>query len=330
MRVWILALLISGTVVADIQSPSKPAPAVSVKPSVAPVVSVPTMRNQPAAMPSSPSMKPTSTPTRRGLPSVLSAQSKKTMQDLLAARTQSRTIGAYPWRFNITATVFWIGEQPTQNNPVPNTKSSWDAQWQESYGGYDDPDPEQRAPDFRPKSFIPRQNPFYVALPFNDVDHGSHKAESSSAIPWFRRDFEKQGQSVCKGKWVQIVYKNRYCFAQWEDCGPFTTEDWQYVFGNSPPQNQSNHGAAIDISPAVRDFLGIPGGLATVHWRFVDFHRIPPGPWARYGDNNPFRHPELNPMQKARRAQIELLRNRQKEIQQKLLKQGNLRRELQG
>ncbi|MDB6077174.1 MAG: hypothetical protein JWO82_921, partial [Akkermansiaceae bacterium] len=29
----------------------------------------------------------------------------------------------YPWRQNITATVFWIGEAPSQNNPTPNYKS---------------------------------------------------------------------------------------------------------------------------------------------------------------------------------------------------------------
>ena len=32
----------------------------------------------------------------------------------------------YPWKNNIITTVFWVGEQPTKNNPVPNCKSSWD------------------------------------------------------------------------------------------------------------------------------------------------------------------------------------------------------------
>ncbi len=44
--------------------------------------------------------------------------------------TSSRTsTQRYPWKTNIVTTVFWIGEQPTANNPVPNTKSSWDANW---------------------------------------------------------------------------------------------------------------------------------------------------------------------------------------------------------
>lgn len=317
MRTLLIICLTVGSAWADIQAPGSGSPtARAVVPSTAsgPVVSAPTMRGQAA---------PTS--AGRAIPTA-----RQTMQDILAARSQPRSLGAYPWKFNITATVFWIGEQPTQNNPVPNTKSSWDASWQINYGGYDDPDPGARGPDFRPKSFIPRQNPFYVALPFNDVERGSHKAESAKIIPWFQRDFERNGQSVCKGKWVQIVYKNKYCFAQWEDCGPFTTEDWQYVFGNSPPQNKSNKCAGIDISPSVRDYLGIDGGTATVHWRFVEFNRIPYGPWAKYGENNPFVHPQLNPLLKARQAQLEQLKRRQKAMYEKLQKDTNLRRQLQG
>ena len=35
----------------------------------------------------------------------------------------------YPWKRGIVTTVFWIGERPTANNPVPNYKSSWDLRW---------------------------------------------------------------------------------------------------------------------------------------------------------------------------------------------------------
>lgn len=197
--------------------------------------------------------------------------------------------GTYPWRKDITATVFWIGETPTANNPTPNHKSSWDTTWQENFGGFDNPETSKRCPvRYCPKDFIPRQNPFYIALPYNDcVNSRQHKPEAARVIPWFHRDFVKSGQSVCKGKWVQIFYKGKYCFAQWEDCGPFTTDDWAYVFGNSPPKNKSNKAAGIDISPAVRDYLGLRSG-EKVHWRFVDFPRIPPGPWSKFGDNNPF------------------------------------------
>ncbi len=214
---------------------------------------------------------------------------------------RQRVPGAYPWHFDITATVFWIGERPTSRNPVPNDRSSWDTAWMSNFGGFDNPDPAYRTADYCPLAFRPRLNPFYIALPYNDcVSSREHKPEAARVIPWFEREFTAPGRSVCKGKWVQIWHNGNYCFAQWEDCGPFTTDDWAYVFGNKPPMNRANKGAGIDISPAVRDYLGIERGTATVHWRFVDFHRVPGGPWCKYGDNNPFVNPEARPRSAAR------------------------------
>jgi len=43
------------------------------------------------------------------------------------------------WRGNVVATVFWVGEQPTENNPTPNHMSAWDMNWEANFGGYDDP-----------------------------------------------------------------------------------------------------------------------------------------------------------------------------------------------
>src|SRR5690606_9688266 len=42
---------------------------------------------------------------------------------------------SFPWKTQIPATIFWIGEQPTQNNPTPNHKSSWDQEWKINFGG---------------------------------------------------------------------------------------------------------------------------------------------------------------------------------------------------
>ncbi len=202
--------------------------------------------------------------------------------------------GAFPWHFDITATYFFIGERATRRNPTPNTASSWDSAWDDNYGGYDDPDPKKRDPvTFAPLGFKPRLNPFYVALPYNDIDRGGPKPEAPKVIPWYRRDKDGKYESTCRGTWVQIYYKGRYCFAQWEDCGPFLTDDWEYVFKGKRPRNTNNHCAGIDISPAVRDYLGIPGGSAVVHWRFVDFSLVPGGPWAKFGKDNPFINPAL-------------------------------------
>jgi hypothetical protein len=192
----------------------------------------------------------------------------------------------YPWHPQIVTTVFWIGEAPSGNNPVPNQSSAWDSNWARNFGGSDSPLPSERR-GFIPARFVPRQNPFYIALPFNDVSGGRTKSEAAKLIPWFAEAFEKSGQSVLKGRWVAIRKGNRVCFAQWEDVGPFRSDHWEYVFGNDRPRSNLNRGAGLDVSPAVRDFLGL-GSTDLTDWRFVDFREIPSGPWALYGDNNTF------------------------------------------
>ena len=194
--------------------------------------------------------------------------------------------GKYPWHRNIMTTIFWIGERPSARNPVPNNRSAWDANWYRNYGGYDNPDPKRRR-NFIPIGLTPRQNPFYCALPYCDVSRGNTKSEASKVIPWFRDCFEKQGKSVLKGRWIAINHNGRTCFAQWEDCGPFRTDHWQYVFGNERPRPNLNRGAGLDIAPAVRDYLKMDKN-DICSWKFVDSASVPDGPWKYYGDNNTF------------------------------------------
>ena len=194
--------------------------------------------------------------------------------------------GEYSWKLDITTTIFWVGEQATVNNPVSNDKSAWDIGWFSNYGGYDSPNSDDRQ-NFIPTNFIPRQNPFYVALPYNDVDDHHTKPEAAQVIPWFRSCFVQDGQSVCKGRWVAIRHGNKVCYAQWEDVGPYQTDHWQYVFGNERPRPNRNKDAGLDVSPAVRDYLALES-IDICDWKFVDFFRVPRGPWAIYGDNNTF------------------------------------------
>ncbi len=194
--------------------------------------------------------------------------------------------GRYPWKNRIVTTCFWVGEAAAVNNPVHNYSSSWDVNWTQSFGGFDNPDRAARR-GFIPAAFVPRENPFYVALPYNDVTRGSTKPESRRVIPWFRADFEKEGKSVCHNRWVAVRRGTRIAYAQWSDCGPFRTDHWQYVFGNERPKPNLNQGAGLDVSPAVRDYLGM-GGKDVADWKFVDFKDVPPGPWSKYGNNNDF------------------------------------------
>lgn len=195
---------------------------------------------------------------------------------------------AMVWKRNVVATVFWVGEQPTENNPTPNNKSAWDQNWQANYGGYDDPD---QRDGYLPRGFIPQLNPFYVALPYNDVvKGGKHSPEASEVIPWFWEAYRGDGISVCKGRWVAIHHEGRVAYAQWEDVGPFEVNHWQYVFGNETPRPNRNKSAGIDLSPAVRDFLGLRSGTM-VEWRFVNEREVPAGPWRNWTSRtNPAPH----------------------------------------
>ena len=192
----------------------------------------------------------------------------------------------FPWKKEIVTTTFWIGEKPTANNPVPNRSSSWDKNWTKNYGGYDDPETSRRR-DFVPVKFTPRQNPFYVALPYNDKAINGHRPEAPRVVPWFKEAYKGPAVSTVKGRWIAIRKGNKVAYAQWEDAGPFRTDHWQYVFGNERPKPNLNKGAGLDVSPAVRDFLGMQDTDVT-DWKFVEFSEVPRGPWAKHGDNNTF------------------------------------------
>lgn len=225
----------------------------------------------------------------------------------------------YPWKTFVTCTIFWIGETPTDRNPTPNNKSSWDQNWTANFGGFDDPEPANRIAnhttgEFRPKAFVPKLNPFYIALPYNDViGYGAHKPEAARVIPWFARMKPDPGQTVCKGRWVQIYNGSRSCYAQWEDCGPWTTDDWEFVFGTKPPKTTQNGAAGIDLSPAIRDYLGMRSGQK-VHWRFVEAGQVPYGPWKKYGQDSPAAN---NPDALAQQKYLEYLRKLRDEQFQK-------------
>jgi hypothetical protein len=53
-----------------------------------------------------------------------------------------------------------------------------------------------------------------------------------------------------------------------------------YLFGDERPVPNVNHGAGIDVSPAVRDYLGL-GSLDLVDWRFVEEADVAAGPWSQ-------------------------------------------------
>jgi hypothetical protein len=183
----------------------------------------------------------------------------------------------YPVHKNITVTYFYVGEPATANNDyIPNNMSSWDGKWEEHYGGVDDPDNRN---GYYPAGFTPKENPFYFALPYNDFDSTGRKQSAYDLIYWAKEKTWASNESMCKNQWIKIINGNKVAYAQWEDCGPYYYDDSNYVFGNAQPMNQvKNHSSGLDVSPAVRDYLGFTG-LDTASWQFVNETDVPDGPW---------------------------------------------------
>ncbi|APT75920.1 hypothetical protein LN42_05650 [Marinitoga sp. 1137] len=178
---------------------------------------------------------------------------------------------------DITVTIFWVGEDASEENGyITNTPSAWDEKWTEHYGGIDDPDNRN---GYYPAGFIPKENPFYFALPYNDFDeNGNRKKEAYEIIPWAKEKKWGNLESMCKNRWIKIIKGDKVAYAQWEDVGPFNEDDKEYVFGNSKPKNTINNYAGLDVSPAVRDYLNLKD-IDKIDWQFVDEKDVPDGPW---------------------------------------------------
>ena len=189
---------------------------------------------------------------------------------------QSAVVPPIPQQFKTTmTTLFWAGEPSDSDNGfIANDQSFWDEKWMEHFGGLDDPT--DRC-GYRPCAFMPKENPFYVALPYGDYDENGRFKESAKHIPWFPAG-PAGGKELLKNRWVAVRYGSKTCYAQWEDVGPFESDDFSYVFGTSSSENTYGERAGLDVSPAVWDCLGISDN-ATTSWAFIDEARVPSGPW---------------------------------------------------
>jgi len=183
---------------------------------------------------------------------------------------------SYKIHKDITSTIFWVGEESSsENGGIANLASAWDEEWKENFGGVDTPDERD---GYLPKGFIPKENPFYIALPFNDFDDEGDKKEGLlSFIPWAKKS-DTQTQSLCKNRWVKIEKDGKVAYGQWEDVGPFGEEDRGYVFGDGDVKNSINNHAGIDLSPALKTYLDLED-IDSVTWSFVDDKDVPEGPW---------------------------------------------------
>ena len=213
----------------------------------------------------------------------------------LAAGDAAATPRPYPIHRGITATVFWIGEPKGGGSSENNALSAWDDRWLQHYGGVDSPTRRSARNGYFPTAFRPRENPFYLDLPYDDFDDGGNpKPDRTKVVPWASSlapqlaAYARRGQpfSLLKNRWVKLRRGSRVCYAQWEDSGPYVYDDSRYVFGSATakPASRLANRAGLDVSPAVRDclaFRGLNNADNRVDWQFVDAAQVPPGPWKR-------------------------------------------------
>jgi hypothetical protein len=186
----------------------------------------------------------------------------------------------YPWKTGIITTVFWIGEGGSALSPTTNHASAWNMDWIHDNSGSDDQDDMSGYASSLHASTL---NPFYIALPFNDLVYPD-KARRWIPASWFKPPRGGKQVSACQDRWIEIKNRaGRTCFAQWEDVGPLRYDHAEYVFGPERPDTLTR--AGLDVSPAVALYLGIDRhGSAITSWRFVDDDDVVPGLWLKYDE----------------------------------------------
>lgn len=202
-------------------------------------------------------------------------------REIITSESQLESDSKYPLHENISTTYFWSGEAASNDNGyIDNLSSAWDSKWVEHFGGVDDPTDRN---GYIPSKFVPQENPFYFALPYDDFNgDGSRKSDAYSTVYWSNEKNWNDSESMVKNRWIKITKGDGTAYAQWEDAGPFEYNDKNYVFGTSPPTNKLNNNAGLDVSPAIRDYLGLyHRGGNKVSWQFVDFADVPDGPWKK-------------------------------------------------
>lgn len=211
--------------------------------------------------------------------------------------TGATNSGKYPWHTGIVATTFWVGEVFDPNaSDGSQVMSTYDSNWMESYGGCDGVvtsscQTEARVPGngYAPQSMTPKENPFYLDLPFDDINNNVAFKERATAVPWandpgYKGQATNSSFSYMKNRWVKIRKGGDVCYGQIEDAGPGQYQDKAYVFGtgDARPANKKFNGAGLDVSPALNGclkFSDLNGENDKVDWQFVEQKEVPSGPW---------------------------------------------------
>ncbi len=216
------------------------------------------------------------------------------------AAPQDRDNESYPWHTSIVATTFWVGEIFDPQAPDGSQMiSTYDDHWYGSYGGCDGrvrggvctTERRLRRDGWFPRRMDPLQNPFYLDLPYDDLNDPIGHQRRGELVPWATRPryaalVADPQVSIMKNRWVQITSRGRTCYGQIQDAGPGKYHDARYVFGSDDarPASKRYNNAGMDVSPALNGCLGfrsLNGNRDRVDWRFVDRKDVPAGPWLR-------------------------------------------------
>lgn len=268
---------------------------------------------------------PSSSPCPQSTAPVASPQPQTSVTPSTASASAGTTGRTYPWHTNIVSTTFWVGEifdpKLADGSQVCSTyDSSWAFHWSgvnngtvpsnasgcpgaivggcDGVSGADNAcatEARTAANGYFPSQGTPKENPFYLDLPFDDVNDTTAFGQRCDVIPW-ANDPNYAGHctdtnfSYMKNKFVRIVGPNgNTCYGQIEDAGPSEGSNYHdaaYVFGENdaqPGQGQFNN-AGADVSPALNGCLGfaeLDGQNDKIKWQFVDDGDVPEGPWKK-------------------------------------------------
>jgi hypothetical protein len=242
-----------------------------------------------------------------------------------AMPTTSTVHREHPWHTGIVATTFWVGELFDERlADGSQVCSTYDRLWAHHWSGIDrgrvperaagcagsiiggcdgvwtpegrcETEPRTADNDWFPTQVRPLENPFYLDLPYDDLNDPIGFAKRCEVIPWandpgYAGHCDDRAFSYMKNRWVRIVGPNgRTCYAQVQDAGPSHDDlyhDAEYVFGwdDARPRQQRFNNAGLDVSPAVNGYLGfaaLDGSDDRVDWQFVERWEVPEGPWTR-------------------------------------------------
>ena len=139
----------------------------------------------------------------------------------------------FPWETNIVTTTFSVGEEQVTGKKSTQYESAWGKHWLKSFGGIADPELTARG-NYMPISFVPHQNTFYCALPYDDVEQGQFKPEAQNVGPWFKQIHAEPGSVMARQQPEETAWKSPAHPAAVEPSHAATSSDERVMSPSAP------------------------------------------------------------------------------------------------